>query len=376
MNATSVVMPLAIMIFVIVLDVLVFYLVPRLTRPDIYFAVTVPSDFRDSAEGRAILNRYRVELIIASAIALAIVLATIWLPRTAFREFAPLAGVFLQLAGAFFAYYRARRSVQPHAVAPVTVREAELAPHEVRLPGGWLVQLGPFALLAATALWLRLHWDNIPDRFPIHWGMDGQPNGWATRSIQGVYAPLEIAAVVCAGTAFLAYAILRWSRLIRVSGPASMSERRFRHIVASIVVATEYFLAILFTWIGLLPLGHNPNGPPGVVPVLLFELVFTVVIIALFIRLGQGGSRLAGAVPATATVAPVSDRRPVGDRTADRYWKLGVFYVNREDPAVFVEKRFGIGYTINFGHNGAWVFLAVLVAIVVLTIILVPSQHH
>jgi uncharacterized membrane protein len=373
MNTTTVLMPLAIMLFVIVLDLLIFYLVPRLTRPDIYFAVTVPPDFRDSADGRAILSRYRLELIISSAIALAIVLATIWLPRTAYLEIVPLAGVFLQLAGVFFAYYRARRRVQPHAVAPVTVREAELAPHEVRLPGGWLVQIPPFALLAFAALWLRLHWDTIPDRFPIHWGINGQPNGWATRSIQGVYAPLEIAAVIGAGMAFLAYAMLRWSRLIRVRGPASIGERRFRHVVVSILVATEYFLAILFTWVGLLPLAHNPNGPPGLIPFLLFELVFTVVIIALLIRLGQGGSRL-------ASVEPVYDRRPaaapVGDRTADRYWKLGVVYVNRDDPALFVEKRFGLGYTINFGHNGAWVFLAALVAIVVLTILLVPSQHH
>jgi hypothetical protein len=30
------------MIFVIVLDLIVLYVIPTLTRPDIYFAVTVP----------------------------------------------------------------------------------------------------------------------------------------------------------------------------------------------------------------------------------------------------------------------------------------------------------------------------------------------
>lgn len=371
MNGTTApLVPLAVIAFLFALLLAIGYVMPRLTRPDIYFAVTVPPGFRDSADGRAILSRYRLELIIYSVIAMAIALAAIWMPGTAQLEIAPLAGIFPQLAGFFFAYYRARRSVQPHAVAPITVREAELAPHEVRLPGGWLVQIPPFALLALAALWLRLHWDSIPDRFPIHWGSNGQVNGWATRSIQGVYAPLAIATVLCAGMAFMAYAILRWSRLIRVSGPASMGERRFRHMQVSILVALEYFLAIEFTWVGLLPLAHNPNGPIGVIPFLLFTLVFTLVILALLIRLGQGGSRLAGAVPAASAVAPV------GDRTADRYWKLGLFYVNRDDPALFVEKRFGIGYTINFGHTGAWVFLAVFLAILMLTLLLVPSQHH
>jgi uncharacterized membrane protein len=48
---------------------------------------------------------------------------------------------------------------------------------------------------------------------------------------------------------------------------------------------------------------------------------------------------------------------PVGDRTLDRYWKLGVFYFNRDDSAVLVEKRFGLGYSLNFARPTAWFIL-------------------
>jgi len=34
-----------------------------------------------------------------------------------------------------------------------------------------------------------------------------------------------------------------------------------------------------------------------------------------------------------------------------------MLYVNREDPAFFVEKRFGIGYTINFGNPITWIVI-------------------
>jgi len=30
-----------------------------------------------------------------------------------------------------------------------------------------------------------------------------------------------------------------------------------------------------------------------------------------------------------------------------------VFYVNKNDPSIMVEKRFGVGYTINFGNRWA-----------------------
>src|SRR6202044_3717386 len=48
------------------------------------------------------------------------------------------------------------------------------------------------------ALDLARRWDTLPERFPVHWGFDGQPNGWATRSLGGVDGAILIGAAVCA----------------------------------------------------------------------------------------------------------------------------------------------------------------------------------
>ena len=37
------------------------------------------------------------------------------------------------------------------------------------------------------------------------------------------------------------------------------------------------------------------------------------------------------------------------DRERDACWKWGVFYFNPDDPSILVEKRSGLGYTLNFG---------------------------
>jgi uncharacterized membrane protein len=55
-------------------------------------------------------------------------------------------------------------------------------------------------------------------------------------------------------------------------------------------------------------------------------------------------------------------------RDDDRYWSAGIFYNNPDDPALFVPKRFGLGWTLNFGHPQAK-----LVLIGVLVVILVTS---
>lgn len=43
-----------------------------------------------------------------------------------------------------------------------------------------------------------------------------------------------------------------------------------------------------------------------------------------------------------------------GKRDNDRWWVAGGFYVNRNDPRLFVEKRSGTGWTLNFAHSIAW----------------------
>jgi uncharacterized membrane protein len=34
-----------------------------------------------------------------------------------------------------------------------------------------------------------------------------------------------------------------------------------------------------------------------------------------------------------------------------------MYYVNRHDPAMWVENRFGLGYTLNFGNWRAWLLI-------------------
>ena len=46
------------------------------------------------------------------------------------------------------------------------------------------------------------------------------------------------------------------------------------------------------------------------------------------------------------------------DPQSDSYWKAGMFYYNPNDPAIFVAKRVGIGYTVNFANKMCWLVLA------------------
>jgi uncharacterized membrane protein len=325
---------------------------PGLTRRDLYFAVTVAPGFRDTPEGIAIVRRYRAELLVVSVLALAALAAC------SFRDTVRLTPPTLlaQIVGSFLVFYRARGRVLPHAVAPTSIREAEPHFRSRRIPGGWVAACGPYVLLVASAGYLWTHWQQIPLRFPVHWGLNGMPNRWAVRDARSVYFPLLSMTVALVPLTLLSYGITHWVRQINAGGLAGAREARFRRTGSVILLAAQYLIALQGSWIALHPLLPNLRltGAPGAVILLAPLLVVIVAVIAL-VRLGQGGSRSTSAAESQPTSA-----EPIGDRTDDRYWRLGVFYFNRDDPAVLVEKRFGIGYTLNLARPMSWTILVVI----------------
>ena len=50
--------------------------------------------------------------------------------------------------------------------------------------------------------------------------------------------------------------------------------------------------------------------------------------------------------------------------------RSSLFYFNRNDPALFVEKRFGIGWTVNMANPRSWFFLGAILLFVVASLAL------
>lgn len=353
----------AALVAVLLLLAVFFHYLPEITRPDIFFAVTVRPSFRATPEARQIVRRFRATVWVHSLIGLAVVCVAFGVRS----PLIPLVGIDWQIAGITHAFLRARRETIPHAASAAAVH------HEFTRGSGRrtgvvhaLLQVGPFAVLGAAALYLQTHWENIPERFPVHWGIDGRPNGWSTRSVGGVYGPMLIGFCVCAVLEILSYGIAHWTRQVSTGEPAEKSEARFRNTQIAVVTAVQYLIAFTFASVPFLALRANPNESPAIGPFLLVVVGLVAVLFFILIRTGQGGANLAR----TGEESDILAQQPIGDRTPDQCWRAGMFYVNPNDPAVLVEKRFGIGYTLNFGRPAAWLLMAFILAVVILPLVI------
>jgi uncharacterized membrane protein len=64
-----------------------------------------------------------------------------------------------------------------------------------------------------------------------------------------------------------------------------------------------------------------------------------------------------------------------GQPPPEEGWK-GIFYANRDDPALLVPKRSGLGYTLNFGNAWSWGVLASLIGVAALPFVWLAVTRH
>lgn len=51
------------------------------------------------------------------------------------------------------------------------------------------------------------------------------------------------------------------------------------------------------------------------------------------------------------------------DRHNHDLWKWGIIYVNPNDPSIWVEKRSGLGWTLNFAHPVSYFYIFLMLAL-------------
>ncbi len=142
---------------------------------------------------------------------------------------------------------RAPQGIARSAVEPLSVREVNVSDAPDILPWYVWAGVGPFAMLAATATYLHAHWSQIPDHFPVHWGLDGQPDRWSTRSTLGIYGPLFFAAELCA-----------WMLISGLATWFGARRSRLRRVALGSLILCEYLTASLVAAVTLKPLVNVP----------------------------------------------------------------------------------------------------------------------
>ena len=330
-----------------------FFWQPVLRGAEGFYGVRVNQEFY-TGEGRNLLRQNRLALLVAFVLCSGLVVLLRGFPGQ-WRWAVPPVFMF---ALAMLSHYYFRQLVKPHRL--VVEKAKTVASLQVRRLSDYtnmVVEILLLFLLVAPILLLIFFYPQLPDQIPVHWNVAMQPDRWLTKSA-GVVALLPFTAFWSQGLIlFIKISVLR----AKMPLPAQHTAQYLAVKEQSIKMTMRFFdgmrllLAVLFGCISLVIIFSSlPALKPlerlsalviwACVPVFILGLIYFVVRAR---RLNDQLTALAG------------NSMPSADD--DRGWYGSLFYYNPRDPALFVQKQIGIGYTLNFAHKQALYVMAYLV---------------
>lgn len=248
-----------------------------------------------------------------------------------------------------------------------TAISARITPTVERPTFPWIWFLGSVLAVTVSVLVVARGWSAIPDPIPTHWGSDMQPDAWGAKSVGNVFMASFINVGLIALFAFIAW-------IITTSSVHARSDRSIKGQVrnAAVMAATNQALGILmFLLVAALAFMQVTSTLPQysgwqttAFIVVVGATVVGVIALAVLVFGAQkrADEQLRGVdFPDSSSDSPDNDH----------HYAWGMFYYNPDDPAVMVDKRFGVGMDFNYATWQAKAFM-VFVALVVVGSIALP----
>jgi uncharacterized membrane protein len=333
-------------------------LAPVVTRPTVQFGVRVPGE----RAGEPVIRRerrayfWRTTAVGVCCTVVAVLVTALggswWLARII---------LLLEVAASLGCYLVARRKIAAvknadkwfAGLRQTIVTDTSWRTDPPRFPVRWLIPA--LAVIVATAVVGALRYPGLPAHI-------------VTGSGHRVRKSAVTVLIVVAQLYFTAW----WSGIMLIiyrsrpdidAADPTASALRYRRFLAVFTRALLTMIALADASLLLVALRdwqvYHFSGAGQALPALPFVIgVFQL--LAVTMRTGQGGSRLNGNVRGLAVrgLVPAAGT----DRDDDRFWKGGLFYANRDDPAITVGARFGVGWSLNYGNPIAWLIITGIVA--------------
>ena len=332
-------------------------IIPRLWRPEVPFGVSVPTEGTEEVRRRA-LRFWTISVILLTAAAIG---ATFLLARLKPEMWIAQAFIVPYVALGVLFYISARKMLLPVA-RPSGKVGAALRRRRYRdymSPWWEIIPAGLDLLGLVLSAWMVLR--------PSRAAASGVWELATTEALQGAI----IAIMVVYPLGLLTAVLMAHAKQSIGGGDAAATlaaSEAFRKVWIRYAYAFRLWLAAVFV---ITPgcLALSERGLIGIMPVLPFlHGALVVGGLTLFLawgwiiglRYGQGGWRWAArqGLVEKSQVAAILD----GDGMQDDRWKLGMFYFNPSDPSILVERRFGVGWTLNLGN--IWAVVLILFGIV------------
>ncbi|MEH7238693.1 DUF1648 domain-containing protein [Bacillus sp. JJ1562] len=359
-------MTLAIFLLIAIILAGIQTAVPFLVKRTVIFGITVPEKNIKDEKLSSYKKKYALLVSLLSIVAL--VGYVVWvLTSSPSEEQTVLIGTIIQFAIILFSFtlyfYFHGKTLQlkkkkkwGENTKQVQIADLSARAKDEMLP--WYIFLVPMVITVGLIGYTIAQYNLLPDQIPTHWGMNGEADAFTEKTpVSAISSPLMLLVMQAM---FLGIQIATKKSGIKLSATATnasqLRQLTLRKYTSWFMFLTTILLTGMFSFFQLRTI--HPDIVDGTI-VMAVPIIFLIVTLA---------STIAFAIKVGR-----SDKINIGETNAgirdyddDAHWVGGLFYVNRNDPSIFVEKRFGVGWTLNFGNPIGYFIILLPLAIIIL----------
>lgn len=361
---------LIIIVPTIVLLAFVDYNMQKFTSKKVFYGVNIPEKYRDFEELKQIDKSYKRGILISTAAILILQIALSLYANFTLSENLYLAAVtipiILTVVLYYLIYYNSYKKVLIFKEKYISTINSELKSEKTQIldvdfiherdklvKKYSLIYIIPILLVVASSVYSFINYDKIPEMMPTHFNFRGIADGFTVKTKTSFFAQIGMQIVVM----LLVYFSSVYSLKARVKIDKSNSKSDIAHTIKylSHLASESFFLllamALLFSSISFGLVNQKINQ--------MLVILSTVILLASIAPLLYTSYKLKKGNYSDVSYTVDDD---------DKYWLLGCLYYNPNDPVAFVQKRFGIGWTINLGSNKGKLMVACIVLMLVITL--------
>lgn len=361
-------MTLAIFLVISIILVGIQIAVPFLVKRTVIFGVTVPEKQIGNRMLKSYKKQYAWILSLPSLLILGSYLVWYWM-STPLEEQTVLAGTLIQFGiilfslSLYFFYHgktlRLKRDEKwIENLKQVKITDLSARSQDEMLP--WYVYLLPLLITVGVIGYTILQYDQLPEQIPTHWGINGEADAFTEKTwMSAIQMPLVLLVMQLM---FLGVNIGTKKSGIKLSATSTNASRvrqlALRKYTSWLMFFVSFLVTVLFSFFQLQSIHPDIlSGTMMITAPIIFLAVVLIGTITFSVKIG------------------ISDKFDedvaednITDYDEDSHWVGGLIYFNKNDPSIFVEKRFGVGWTLNFANPiGYIIFIGPLLVILILS---------
>lgn len=353
---------------------LISYFVNNTSNSGIFFGVRFPKEYQDEKELKDLERAYR-KIISIIFLGLFIGINTLFFNLNNYSEdtlgiimaVAIIGGLVISFL-IYIPYYKKAKMLKKDRNWTYTKRNVVVVDTTLRRPkknekikpldSKWFLLLFIFPIVTIGLTMYK--YGDLPAVMEIPYTSFGEFNKNTLRGFLILYQ-FPITQIFLAALLYGVNKIIVISKVDLNSGSiekAVIRKKKFKKIGSILILVMALQTLILFSLIqGSILFNFDPMIINYIFMIIL--MITIIIFIIVFIKVGQGGRNI-----------ETKDEKDELYKDDDDKWILGSIYYNKNDPAWMIEKRLGVGWTLNFAHPKSWIAMGGLIIFIIGTIVM------